>query len=470
MARKAICGLREMPGFLTSRGLGCFETEITRAVSEVLGPALYVRFHALRSVSSERGIYDRFMNVGPLSSLFDQVPRLRALAEGRARLVRDHLVCLVQAGRTFGERVDHIGPPAGDSHSAGRSVRLVRFETGETAIFKPRSVEPERRWAAFVRGLQLVNPTCGLAAPAVIASATEHGWIQYVPHEPLASLADASLFYERAGALLFWAWLTNTTDLLGTNIVASGSQPFLVDAETVMGCRGCANHRDTGMLPIAQTTMTGESCFYGALAIKPTRRYQVPQFENIGKDEMRLGYCWFEERQPATPTLDGVGVPVGKYISQVLDGYRGAFQLALKFRDCVGDLMSEGFHSQEGCRMTFRPTVIYGALRTRYLHTISCLASEAYDLREILSDLPRLHDLEEAQVSELIDHEAHQIERLDVPRFWICQERMMPLDWPQNTAVPLLRAIDRLRGLCPSDLARHEDSICTSLRIEKSAA
>ena len=126
-------------------------------------------------------------------------------------------------------RLVSLDPGWGDPHRGRQTVVRVTTDSGAHLAWKPRSVEPERLWAAVVLAVE-EHLRIGLSAPLAFGRRT-HGWVEWVEPErvPNGTAADN----RRLGALLALLDLLEVRDAHRENFVLARGQPVLVDAETI---------------------------------------------------------------------------------------------------------------------------------------------------------------------------------------------------------------------------------------------
>lgn len=125
-----------------------------------------------------------------------------------------------------------VSPGKGDPHGDGRTVVEVLFDEGRRAIYKPRSVGPERQFSETLRKLTARGAFEHPHDSIGVLDRGDHGWVEYVPGEDTMA-EEASTYYQRTGNLLGLLFLLSTTDCHYENVIADGDQPVLVDCETV---------------------------------------------------------------------------------------------------------------------------------------------------------------------------------------------------------------------------------------------
>lgn len=169
-----------------------------------------------------------------------------AQAEFLRRLHRDRSRLAI----AFFPGADDLGPvrtlDAGvsDEHHGGRTVLRLRFAHGRRLVYKPRDLGPEQVWGHLVRRWNAAAAANGVrAAPRLRAARVlargrnggthAYGWMEWVPSVPRRGRTQRALYARRAGALLCLFHVLGGTDGHAENLVAAGTDPVLVDAETL---------------------------------------------------------------------------------------------------------------------------------------------------------------------------------------------------------------------------------------------
>ncbi len=124
--------------------------------------------------------------------------------------------------------------PLGDMHS-GRQTVLVETEN-EKYIFKPRDYKTEEAFTHFCSKIAEMG-LCAFSRPAAVIEILENGHTQAVEENIITDDKGVSLYYKRAGMLLFFCYLFSSSDMHCENIIASGDMPVVIDLETLLSGR-----------------------------------------------------------------------------------------------------------------------------------------------------------------------------------------------------------------------------------------
>jgi type 2 lantibiotic biosynthesis protein LanM len=362
-----------------------------------------------------------------------------ANAEFLGRWVADglHLARHLPGG-PVGLPIRQLAGSLSDSHHAGRTVLILTLNNDRKVVYKPRSLGCEVVWNDV---LAWVNQYADLGLRRLAAwDRGTHGWMEYVAHAPGRAPAEAALFYRRAGALLALGYALGSSDFHYENLIADGSQPVLIDLETITHHPRRDRVVAEGELDAHLNQVAGESVIrtgllprwiggeegravdvsaLGAVAAQSTR-VRMPVWHHINTDHM-VRALEFKTAEPGPNCfmLDGQPVPPGPYVGEVLAGFTQVYGL---LRERHAELLAHGAPlaglQQLAVRFIFRPTYRYYMLLHEALHP-SCMRNGAR--RSICLDALAA-DLVHAPLPDtpawpllLLEHKA--LEREDCPYF-----------------------------------------------------
>lgn len=134
---------------------------------------------------------------------------------------------------TSSHLIENVAPDMSDPHMGNRSVMKVRFRDAREMYYKPRSGRQELTWfkllarlneAGFVTPFRILDLHC----------CGDHCWMEAVRSDSLRSrrvLVERSF---RIGALMCLVHLLHGVDFHAENVLGVGSQPVIVDCETLL--------------------------------------------------------------------------------------------------------------------------------------------------------------------------------------------------------------------------------------------
>ncbi len=124
-----------------------------------------------------------------------------------------------------------IDPLADDAHAGGQVPVRVSFESG-SVIYKPRSVDAGRLLYTVLDRLGSHLSTLEMTAPTYL-SRDGYGWMETIDYREPSDTAAVDSYYKRVGMLLCVAYVLDLPDCQFENLMVSGDQPTIVDAETI---------------------------------------------------------------------------------------------------------------------------------------------------------------------------------------------------------------------------------------------
>lgn len=365
------------------------ELHVARLQGDLLGDSPAERFRAFQERLRRPEVILALLREYPVLArqLLHCVERWTAVSlEFLEHLAADHEALR----RLFGPQAD-LGPlvdiqgEAGDTHRGGRAVMIVRFQSGLRLVYKPRSLSADMHFQGLLGWLN----ECGALLPFRMLQVLErgdHGWVEFAEARDCDGEAEVRRFYQRQGAYLALLYALEATDFHCDNLIAAGQQPMLVDlealfhprlkgtaepgpAEDALGrsvCRVCMLPSPTwGNDKYGTVDVSGLGSAEGALS-----PYLVPQFEDLGTDELRM----VRKRMPMQgsnnrPKLAGAGVNLLDYEEEIVAGFVAAYRLLQQRRE---ELLSDdgplaAFAGDE-VRVVLRNTRTYGMLSYESYH------------------------------------------------------------------------------------------------------
>ncbi|MFD8478836.1 type 2 lanthipeptide synthetase LanM [Kitasatospora sp. NPDC059673] len=303
--------------------------------------------------------------------------------------------------------LDAVHGDAGDRHAQGRSVALLRFESGAGVVYKPKDM---RHATAFLGLVERLNRELSLDLPlrtVLVRSdrgddghgaslstdcSGDYGWEQLVPSRECADPAGFARFYRRLGMTIRLVQLLEGRDMWADNLLADGEHPVLIDLECLLYPRV----QNPPVLKEAQHALLDEletTVVRTAMAFQPwtpagrTDALDIGCLSRVGSLEIVPGV----PALPITayrPVHDGRSADPWEYTDEVVEGYRemhaALYRLRAELADPAGPL--SGFrgvwvryiwrHTWDGYKIlrastsplalddgATRETVIAGALR-----------------------------------------------------------------------------------------------------------
>jgi class II lanthipeptide synthase len=321
-----------------------------------------------------------------------------------------------------------------DPHNRGRQVMALTLSSGQKVIYKPRDVSLE---AGYYQLVAWCNKHAGLPLSLRVVRVlpcSGYGWMECVEQSPCEDDAAAHRYYQRAGMLLCLLHVLGTNDCHFENLVASGEEPILVDAETLLHHRAGLmldpseaavdqqfreSVLQTGLLPQWKMGRDGRYDLSGLGGIGP-QQFPVRQvrWKAVNSDDMHFTYEAVSMFGANVPALRGVEVYPNDFSEELTSGFEQMYRFLIEQRAAV--LAPEGPLAalrMQRVRILFRPTVVYGLLLRKaampeYLRDGADLSIELDFLSRIFLTAP-----ERPNTWAIAQAECRAIEQLDIPYF-----------------------------------------------------
>jgi type 2 lantibiotic biosynthesis protein LanM len=436
-----------------------FERQWFREVSNAGELAVFEHYRTF--AAKEPGAPDRYtafiayMLRGGLGTLFKTYPvlarQLAVIMEG-AISAADEFLKRVEMDRAGIAKMFFGGADPGivtavdlglsDPHNGRRRVIVLRFESGQSLVYKPRDVGLERAYNEFLGWMAAQGLTP--APPALrLLERDGYGWVEHVPASPCASVDDVHASYFVAGALLCVTWLLGGRDLHKENIIAGAAGPVLIDVEMLLQPTGSSlveqiadttvqestpegisqsTCLETGLLSMVQSTPDGTLIDIGGLRGHATAAgVRRRAWKGLRTDALHFVEEPIADVEPANLVRLGDEIQRAElFATDVMRGFERAYRLLLARREKL--LAPSGplaVFMGRTARVMFRPTGSYAAahqtLASPTFQRSGLLRSCALDsLNRVFNTAPN-----RPSAWPLVDVERRALEALDVPRFTV---------------------------------------------------
>lgn len=415
------------------------ELNVARECGSLRGGTSEERFDDFRRMLSgdafRRDVFGRY----PLLKITCQ--QIADLAVKSCLTFADHLVDdwddLAEIVGSDVVEVNRYQPGAGDPHRGGTSTAIVEFNFQDgfrRVVYKPRSLTPEALLQAVMRifDADASEETQLFRTPRTLER-SDHGWVEYVTRAP--PIGSVQPFFRRLGALAALSNLLQLVDLHMENIIAAGDWPVVVDAETL--AHPVINSADAKIRIVSEsllgtmifpsffsraengdpitplsalTDIWEQTPFEGATVIGHGTDHAYVSVERITLPPEAFG------SMPPLPTVDtSVGNVMERHGADLKEGMCELLRrLPLVKNEIISLLVG-----QNRCilRVVFRPTALYTVLleNSRHPHSLIDMGRRFLNWEKLWSPVSG----PVPPISMLIDSEQTQLERNDVPYFWV---------------------------------------------------
>jgi type 2 lantibiotic biosynthesis protein LanM len=332
------------------------------------------------------------------------------------------------------DRLIELQHGAGDRHRGGRTVAILKFESGLRLVYKPHSLSVNVHFNELLHWCNQKGIANPFLWPKTLDRGT-HGWVEFVGAEDCHSREEMSRFYHRMGASLALLYVLQATDCHSENLIAAGEHPVLIDLETLFHPT-MPKPKEESILDFLRTTMTKSVL---RTALLPQRMWTSEKeagidlsgigraggqmsppvlcTENSGTDAMRFIRQRVKmDGSHNRPRLLGQDCDPAEFTDNIVAGFCEVYELVCRNRD---ELLGEGsvlrgFEVDE-IRVVVRPTRFYGEVLTDSYHPN--VLRNALDRDRLLDCLWSVHP-HQPHLSTLIPSEQASLRDGDVPFFW----------------------------------------------------
>jgi type 2 lantibiotic biosynthesis protein LanM len=332
-------------------------------------------------------------------------------------------------------RLSSVASCLGDMHQGLQTVHLLEAAAGVRIIYKPTDCRVFGQLKGFLDWVRSLDADLAGTVPGALER-DGYGWVQYVERQPCVTEADLAAFYRRMGSLIAVTWMFGSFDLHAENVIASGSYPVVVDAETVLGFRiadvrkwdatgpadplGARMLREsvlrTDLLPSLRSAGDG-LVDLSALGGRLGQRVGLDGWADPGTVRMRKGPIDIEVGQPGcAPHLKGIAPANAEdFAVDIEDGFRRTCGLLLsKCRFLMSERSPLAGLASCQQRVIFRATSAYGQFLNDLDHPD--LLIDGLD-RDIYLDQLLFKRIGFRCAEEICLAERRAVERGDIPYF-----------------------------------------------------
>lgn len=315
---------------------------------------------------------------------------------------------------------------AGDTHNKGKSVAILKFNSGAKLVYKPHSLHIDECYSTMLDWINERGIKYLLSSPNAL-NCGAYGYHEFISHHPCQSIMEVEQFYYRLGALTALCYICGATDYHNENIIASGAQPVLIDLETIfspltetqlqytLGDDSLRTVFSSLMLPGVYSPnplLDIDLSAVGGRGGQKSKLMKIQRINNVGTDEAFLSDDFYTTKEKQNrPILNGEYMDVSMYTKHMIEGFCDLYRLLLTHRDTfVRDILLP--HSDATGRHVFRATALYGKFLSDSMHP-DYLQNES-DRNRLLNIMVNNSTFPPQAV---IERELEQMQRQDVPYF-----------------------------------------------------
>lgn len=239
-------------------------------------------------------------------------------------------------------KVRKIEMNLGDTHRGKKSVAILVFEKSKI-VYKPRNLSIDERFKEFVAYISGAVK-CEILLPKVMNKGT-YGWQEYIDSEACNSEQEVKNFYYKIGIYTAIFYVFKATDLHMDNIICMGETPIFVDLESLFqGYRGKKSNQNTNYEGYVKEIRNSvlSTCLFPGIVNSRNSIYDIAGITGKGGQTLSKRTLAFEKafssdmkivkRDYVVPDKKNIPVYKGslveprKYVKQILDGFKEAYE------------------------------------------------------------------------------------------------------------------------------------------------
>lgn len=235
-----------------------------------------------------------------------------------------------------------------DRHAGGRTVAILRFQSGLRLVYKPKPLTVDIRFQELVAWLNDRGGNPSLRCLSVLDRGS-YGWMEHVAARSCATPDEVERFHKRQGAWVALFYVLEATDFHHENLIAAGEHPVPIDLETLFQpVLADQTTSGPGYVPTAHTVLRSgllprrfgaharDGLDLTGMGATRSQEYAMKGITGEGTDQMR--WAQYQARMEAgsnTPTLNGEPVALWEQEKAVLRGFQSMYRLALRHREAL---------------------------------------------------------------------------------------------------------------------------------------
>jgi type 2 lantibiotic biosynthesis protein LanM len=440
-----------------------------------------------KSVGQSRTLYNDFRS--QQIALFNRHPVLSNLiaktielwVESTQEFIQRLDTDLLTIATTFAEgenldKVQNIDPTLADRHNGGRAVLSLTFTNGIEIVYKPKNLSLDIALSRLLSWCNLQDISL-LFRTLKILDRPEYGWQEFVSQQPCLDRSAVQNFYRRSGMLLSLLFMLGAKDCEHQNVIASGEDPVLIDADSLL-CPDLTDadaadrwFDDSVLRSEFLPRWNGDDLAAHALDssvlgnIFPKQTNSAREWQSINTDGMQL--------VPKTIVIpagknavvcEGKTISPQNYLAEIVSGFEEMSQLFIDRREILlGENSPLTAFANCKSRVHLRPAMTYGAMLDRAIDPQAM--SDRSEYRVLMNRLlhHRIGDAietrEPAVSAQIFQAEARALQQQDVPYFSVyCNGTELELDRVKTipdffSTSSYQQAIEKIRTFDPDRLA-----------------
>lgn len=378
------------------------------------------------------------------------------------------------------QNIQRIKGGFSDVHNKGRCVVRILLDNGKEIIYKPRSMDNEKKYTEMLQWLEREIQVSQYEY--AILSYSDHSWCSIVRYVPCNSQNELEGYYERLGVQLFLTYLLGTKDLHCENIIVSGEYPVLIDLETLTNIkynreRITVNDEIfyqlsqsvlyTGILPFYHWNRDGKGVNNSVISGMEGQSYpfKVPVIIHGGTSDMKIAYQYPESvKNQNLATIKGEFQEPRLYVENLRKGFQAAYCAVMNRKEEFRIILKKLIKIK--CRYLVADTQRYSMVLSGSYHP-----SLLKDKEERKKFLYSMWKGRKEYEKEIVDSEVKALSDGDIPYFYYTMNEKDLVDGRGKkikeyfTCRPIELLYQKLEQLCEKDMRKQCEYVELALEM-----
>lgn len=311
----------------------------------------------------------------------------------------------------------------GDSHNNGRSVTKIKLGNRAIIYYKPRNSQIDKLYHDMI---QLYNESVDIKnkiKTLETVSIDEHGWTKAIEFSETKNSEEIKIFYYKLGIQLAYLYMTDAIDFHAENLIANGSDPVLIDLESLFGIKKVYNKEiksakdisikylsntvnSTGILPFKFGTNEKSDVSGIGNSEKRESFIKVPKIKNGKTSNLKVEKEYISlSKSNNHPEYKGQPVDEKEYYTFVIDGFIKGYNFIKKHRKEIVRIV-DTYKDKIQLRYIPKPTIYYSNLLSLSVHPMVMQASIGREIFFTKLDIDNKdNNLFEYEYRDLLNHD-----------------------------------------------------------------
>lgn len=314
-------------------------------------------------------------------------------------------------------KVIAISPGLSALHNGNKTVYQLIFENNISLFYKPKSLKLAAAYNQFLAKLNQLDIEPKLKTYQVLLR-EQYGWVEFVKTLSCQREEEVKQFFQKFGMVICLIFLLEGRDCHSENIIASGSDPILIDLESLF------QPTIRTMRFNSKPEIWNQSVFRTGFLPSPgpflQKMLDESPLSSEEEQEIPTDHMEMVKVRVPRPKLHGKIVSTANYVKELLAGFEKMYLLFATDRNQIVPWINDLFPYP--VRVVFRPSRFYNHIQKMLMRAqLSPSEQEAEMPLKLLTHLSPIQNY--PHLKKITDYEREALLHGDIPYF---------LSFPEN--------------------------------------